>query len=132
EMSRLRQHAHRPQIIARLVETTAAEGEDELASRRDDVVGQNVVLLPTEAQLIETEVRRVLILDDRANGLFVQAQHMSQNAGAEDVEEAVHLRPDAAVEVAQRMVQTRSAFEYQVIVATGRDDVSDLRRLGKR
>src|SRR5262249_34603954 len=98
------------QILARLVETAAAERENVLPRRRY-FFSRGGVILPAQSVVVKAKVAGVFVLDDRQELFFAQAQSMSQNPGDEDVDEAVHLGLNFGTEMPDRMVQAGGEFD---------------------
>src|SRR5947209_932108 len=99
------QPAEFPQVVARLVEATTAKRHHRRVPRERHLRRRRVPVAPRETVLVADEMRRVLVLDDLPEVRLVHPEHLAEHAGAEDVDEAVHLRAHALVVVAQRVVQ---------------------------
>ena len=70
----------------------------------------------------------VLVLDDRPQLFFGQAAGMGQDAGDENIEEAVHLGLHAGIVVPDRMMQAGGEFHRDVLRRARHENLGDLGR----
>src|ERR1700722_17269843 len=104
-------YPQRPQVLARFVETAAAEGDDRVSPGSGYLVRRCVQILPPQFGVVEMEVGRILILKDGLNLFKFESLCVAQRTGDEDIQETVCLRSKRAVVVSERMMESRCEFD---------------------
>src|SRR3954469_15517029 len=85
------QKFQRPQIIARFIKAAAAERRNQLAMRADPF-SSNFPFAPGETIVRKSERRGIFVIEHSDDLGLVPMMLQREDAGAENVEEPVHLR----------------------------------------
>src|SRR3954466_13229089 len=121
------QKFQRPQIIARFIETAAAQRRNQLAMPTDPF-SPDLPFAPGETIVRKSEGSGVFVIEHSNNLGLVPMMLEREHACAENVEEPVHLRLDTLVKKPDRVMQPRRELNRHVLIARGRKRRRDLGR----
>src|SRR5690554_3326730 len=99
------EQAQLAEVLPRLVEGAAAEGDGEGLARGDDLLGRDPEVLEGEPRVVEREGLRGLAAEDLPERGLAELERVRQHGRAEHVQEAVAHHLQAAVVVTDRVVE---------------------------
>ncbi|MBK8232153.1 MAG: hypothetical protein IPK72_16615 [Candidatus Eisenbacteria bacterium] len=104
--------SERHEIVARLIETATSKRPD-LGAKRLDLDRGETEIAPVCGLIIELERPRVILAQEADQFGMRAASAPREQCGQEDIQEAVHRRPDGPIEMPQGVMETRRRLPGQ-------------------